>query len=200
MPSKIRLFHAFAVLIFILYTPGYEAMAQGPCPEFMEISRGDRVRIVMSYEAESMQLNFFPNQKGVAMMEITRNNDGEEVWSLYIEIDDRYKDLPINKYSMMGHMLILITEKSAPSFSTDSLVRQERNRCLEKIVGSRLYQRNDRSDDVSVAYTPAGKVIWEKPGIPKMKPRGMRIMGGNEKNQTIITFKRDGTYTLQKPV
>ncbi|WP_291033118.1 hypothetical protein [Dyadobacter sp. 50-39] len=166
----------------------------------MEIPQGDRVRILMSYEAESMKLNFFPNQKGVAMMEITRNKDGEEVWDLYIEIDDRYRDLPINKYSMMGHMLILITDRSATTFSTDSLVRQERNKCLEKIVGSRLYQRNDRSDDVSVAYTPAGKVIWEKPGIPKMKRRGMWIMLGNAKNQTIITFKRDGTYTLQKSV
>ena len=98
------------VLIFTC-TCKMNVQAQENCPDFMEIPQGDRVRILMSYEAESMKLNFFPNQKGVAMMEITRNKDGEEVWDLYIEIDDRYRDLPINKYSMMGHMLILITDR-----------------------------------------------------------------------------------------
>lgn len=129
MDALIRL--VIALALTFTWTWNMNVLAQEGCPDFMEIPQGDRMRILMSYEAESMKLNSFPNQKGVAMMEITRNKNDEEVWNLYIEIDDRYKSLPINKYSMIGHMLMLITDGYAPSYSKDSLIRQERNKCLE---------------------------------------------------------------------
>lgn len=200
MMVKIGMFRSLAAILVVLLLAGETGAAKDSCPEFMEISEGNRTRVLMSYAAESMQLNFFPNQKGVVMMEISRNQNGDEVWSLHIDIDDQYRDLPINKYSMKRHTLILITDKTASSYSLDSVVRDERNRCLERIVGSRLYQRNDRADDVSVEFTPAGKVIWEKPGVPRMKPRRMSWIGGNVNNHTIVTFRHDGTYTLQKSV
>jgi hypothetical protein len=188
----------FLILFYMNWVLGAAGDNTGHCPKFVEMASLHQKRVLYEYEEESRVANLFPNDKGLIMLKISQNEKGEVVWNMTVEIDDRYKIAPPRKYSMMRDLLVLIWDERENATTPDSAVYNEKLRCLERIVGGRVYARNDSEDDISVDFTPNGEVIWGENRLPKMVKRRKKIIAGNLKNETIITFKRDGTILKQK--
>jgi len=169
-----------------------------PC-EFIELPKSER-RLLMEYIVESTTKSFFPNDKGLVMMTITQDSTGQKIWHLMIQIDDSYKDAPSDQYTMLRDYMILITDERIKKPLPDSLGSLNRIKCLEEIIGSRVYRRNDEKGGLSVGVDPAGNVIRDENGKFKMIRMRRRIWAGNLHNNLIIEFKKDGTIEKKIPV
>ena len=169
-----------------------------PC-EFIELPKSER-RILMEYLYDCERREFFPYEKGLVMLTIESNKIGQKRWNLIVQIDDRYKNAPPRQYTMLNDYMILIDDIRINKPAPDSAQLSSRIKCLEEIIGSRVYRSNDDKDDISVAYDIYGNVIRDNNGNHKTVRRKRNIRGGNFHNELIIDFKKDGSIQKIIPV
>lgn len=154
----------------------------------------------MEYIVESTSKGIFEDNKGIVMLTIYRDGAGQKIWDLTVQIDDRYKDAPPDQFTMLADYMILITDNSIKKPLPDSLEALSRIKCIEEIIGSRVYTRNDEKGGLSVEIDHFGKAIRDKNGKFKMTKMRKSIRAGNQHNGLIIEFKNDGTIQKKIPV
>ncbi|MCF0064757.1 hypothetical protein MUK70_04175 [Dyadobacter chenwenxiniae] len=132
------------------------------------------------------------NDKGIVMLREFKNEQGLDCWLLIPSIDDSYKDNPPERFATFQGDIILV-------FSADSMHnvipakgdKNQLNRCLEQIIGDRVYIR------------PTIKGRWTDGVRPfsneKITEGAHRFHGGNG-GTLIIVFNADGTYRKFLPV
>lgn len=169
-----------------------------PC-QYIELTAKEK-EVIAYYIIDGTKRNFFPNDMGVVMISIGKNSAGKKRWYLQTQIDDRYKDSPPNKWTVIWNHVILISDEKVISPSKDTIEIRDRILCLEEVVRGHVYKRIQENGKLTVMVDSTGKVIREKDGRPKMIKMRKNIVGGNSYNELIIEFNEDGTIEKKIPV
>lgn len=121
-----------------------------------------------------------------------RNEEGKLCWLLIPNIDDQYKGNPPNRFtSFNGDIILVFDADSMQNIKTNTGDKDRLNKCLEQIIGDRVYTRpttKSRWTDMIRPYTDI-----------KMEEGTRRISVGNG-GALIIIFNDDGSYKKLLPV
>jgi hypothetical protein len=163
-----------------------------PCRQ-ITITDTTQQRLLYNFITESVRHSYFVNDKGVVV--ITRfihEQNKRPSWLIEAVIDDRYKDNPPVEWAIFNRDVILFYDTKSSQF--DVLKHEatpELLRCLDEVIGDRLYIRPPKRDR------------WmDVPGVngKTRKVRANRIHTGNSNNSKIIIFEADGRITVLVPV
>ncbi len=186
-------------LLWLLFF--YQSYAQQgnppPCSNVQEIKLDTdplRRRILADFLGACIRnKEFLPKyDKGIIHLYQYQNAHGEECWLLMPLIDDSYKDNPPTRFSDFNGDIILVYDADSvghPYKTTGDIAA--RNRCLEQIIGDRVFTR------------PPKRTRWTSMVLPISN---RRMNEGNRRNLTgnggdvIIIFDKKGGYRKSIPV
>lgn len=165
-----------------------------PCDEVkqIDIAPGSIKKSIISKFIQECERNWWKTDKGIIHLAEYKNEQGKLCWLLQQRIDDSYKDNPPDQFADFDGDIILIFEAdSNRNIIPTKKNRDALNRCLEQIVGDRVYIR------------PTIKTRWTSSVLPitnkKLKVGRRRIRGGNG-GSLIIIFNADGSFEQLLPV
>lgn len=142
------------------YIDYQDSIPAPPC-EYVELVGGDtsKYNILKGFVNEMEQKNYFQNDKGIVIMTRYRNEEGDSVWVLSPMIDDRYQDNPPTKFSVFGTgWIVLVYEDNQYNQASGTSNPKAYNKCLEDIIGNRVYLRPKRTDRWTKEYKFAGRL------------------------------------------
>lgn len=164
-----------------------------PCTEVKEIkvdTDSIKRKILFDFIQSSLREHWFSREydKGIVHLCEYHNSQNQLCWLLYSRVDDLYKDNPPNRFADFDGDIILIYDADSTGRVIKTIGdRTSLNQCLEKIIGDRVFIR------------PATKKRWTSAVIPYVNKRryegNRRIMTGGG-GSIIVTFNKDGSYTI----
>ena len=184
---------SWLLVLVLLVAIGLTANAQ-PCHK-VEIATDSVKRAILDkFISESIKTNYFIGDKGMVQVNIYKDEKGRDCWLLLPQIDDSYKDNPPTKYADLdgdGDIMFLVYE--ANSSGIELPFRGDRTaviKCLEAVIGDRLYIRPPKQDRWVEFKDPTGK-------LRRTKKQTITLGNGGS---LIIIFNKDGTYKTLTPV
>jgi len=175
------------------------SVVEFPC-QYIELTAKEK-EVIAYYIIDGTKRNFFLNDMGVVMLKVENDKQGRKTWYLSIEIEDRYKELPPQKWTTWGTYMVLVNDKSDSLVLQDSAALEKRIKCLEEVIGSRLYGRSSNKIDRATVWPdfPLGNILLDQNGKPNIRRVGKQLLLGNSNNGLIIIFNNDGTIERQHP-
>ena len=171
------------LVLMLVAAVGLTANAQ-PC-EKVEIAADLAKRtILQKFISESRQINYFIHTMGIVELRIFTDKEGRNCWLLFPRIDDRYKDNPPTQYATFDHDIILIYQANDSGMALQTKGDTAAlNRCLEDIIGDRVYIRPKKGRLVEVIDIDG-----------KLKRVQSRTITGGSIGEIQVVFNKDGTY------
>lgn len=176
-----KLYLTFAALLL-----SASLLAQ-PCKRVDIATTPQQKMLIREYLQECRQKRYFFEDKGIVTLTIYQDAKGRTCWLLSAMIDDRYRANPLpEQYAFVAHDVFLVYKGdstgrvlSMPTGTT------ERDKCLQEIIGSRVYERSTKKQFM---------YVQEANGQETKYPVTHQF-NGNHWNEQIIRFNRDGTVT-----
>lgn len=172
--------------------------AYAQCGEDRQIVEFDSViisNVLLDYLKDAYKNNAVRNQESKGIFEIIEYTDTKQrrCLSLRTFIDDRYKDKPPLKwaYFFIGHVFLYYegdVNGQAKVYPRD----EEFMKCLEIIVADRVYQRVPPKQRYHQVRKGIDKYVNEVDNTKK-------AMLGNDANNVIYVFEKDGKITRLRP-
>ena len=133
------------LLIFLTFCCGTSS-AVAQCGQNRQIIEFDSLSklTLLEYVQEAYEKSAFRQveRKGIIHLVEYRDLQGRKCWSLYVYIDDRYKDLPPSRWAYVyPRELMLIYEGDENGNIVSRPPDKAFVECLEVIVADRVYQR-----------------------------------------------------------
>jgi hypothetical protein len=163
-----------------------------PCRQTKVSTDTTKIRILNEFITASVINNYFINDKGIIQLNIYKNKEGLTCWLLLPRIDDRYKDNPPPTFEEFRGDIILIYPADANGNELKTPNPEPLNKCLEAVIGDRVYPRPTKKGRWGTPYTI--------PGINRVLNQGLHRMSTGNSGDLIIIFQKDGTYKTLKPV
>lgn len=165
-----------------------------PCNEAKQVKldTDPKKRQILSNYIQDCVRTQWKNDKGIVLLREYQNEQGKSCWLLLPSIDDSYKDSPPDRFASFNGDIILIFDADSRQNIKPSIGNKDQlNRCLEQIIGDRVYTR------------PMIKTRWTDDVMlftGRKKERGAsRISAGNG-GSLIIIFNPDGSYESLLPI
>ncbi|MVM30745.1 hypothetical protein GO755_11940 [Spirosoma sp. HMF4905] len=167
-----------------------------PCTEVQQVkidTNKVKRKVLIDFIHHPVQSNGFNSiyDKGIVHLYEFHNSQGQLCWYLSGLIDDSYKDNPPNRFADVSGDIVLIYEADStgrPLKTTGDKVAK--NRCLEQIIGDRVFTR------------PTIRTRWTSDVLPHINRKRNE---GNHRNITgnggsiLVIFNKDGTYKITYP-
>ena len=182
---------SFLVLMGSGLTP-FQAVAQSiPAPPCKQVDLGidtTKRRILNDFINECYKENSFVYDKGIIHLYIYTDAKGLTNWMLSPHIDDWYKNNPTPTFAVYDSYIILVYAAGTNGNVSINPNPAPVNKCLEDIIGDRVYLNPTRTD----RWVPPYKI----PGLDRIFTEGMRrsVTGGG--GAIIVTFFKNGTYRI----
>jgi hypothetical protein len=171
------------------YVDYQDSIPAPPC-EYVELVGGDtsKYNILKGFVNEMERKNYFQNDKGIVIMTRYRNEEGDSVWMLNPMIDDRYQDNPPTKFSIFGTgWIVLVYEDNQYNQASGTSDPKAYNKCLEDIIGNRVYLRPKRTDRWTKEYKFAGRLYNQG---------AIRVKIDHGKGQKVVFDQKGGHEVL----
>jgi len=184
-------FFSFLVFLGSILNASKAAAQSIPAPPCKQVDLGidsTKRRILNDFISECYKEKYFVYDKGIIHLYIYTDAKGLTNWMLAPSIDDFYKDNPTPTFAVYDDFIILV-------YAADVNARVQRtpepgpvNKCLEDIIGDRVYLHPTRTD----RWVPPYKL----PGMDRVFTEGRRrsVTGGG--GAIIITFFKNSTYRI----
>ncbi len=192
-------------LFFILFLSLFSSFAKAQCAEQNRISINDTITrgILHSYIGESnkhLSLTYDKNNKKKGIYQIITYMDekGRKCLSVRTWIDDRYKDNPPSKWGYLMGDILLYYDGEIDGTERKNVASADFMDCLEIIIGDRVYPRPKPTlrfielKDYNIQNRRSN--FW-KVEIDRTKT----MLNGNDSNNTIFIFEKNGTITSYEP-
>ncbi|WP_080059277.1 hypothetical protein [Spirosoma aerolatum] len=163
-----------------------------PCNEIKEVKLATdpvKKKILFQYIQDCLHNQSFNTtyDKGIINLYEYKNSQNQLCWLLFAQIDDSYKDNPPTRFSdFQGEIILIYDADSTGRVLKTSGDKASLNRCLEQIIGDRVFIR------------PTIKTRWTSSVLPdneKRKEGNHRwVTGGG--GAVIIRFNKDGSYKI----
>jgi|GEM_PF-6372532 len=196
--------HLLAILLLCTLGNASPGLAQAEDCRFVDVFTYAVNRSAMNeYSSYIRKLGGFPHwgengPMGVFLLTQFVNEKGQECWYLETCLDDRYKEQLWTHYAFYNGTLVLINYGDStgrvirPAVSSpgpEGNTMKRRMACIEAIVGDRVYVRPARVKRMIYEQrTPAGPMAWFEQKV---------AITGNPYGRALITFRGDGTFTIQ---
>jgi len=172
----------------IVFKVAAQSIPSPPCRQVDLSIDTTKRRILNDFINECYKENSFVYDKGIIHLEIYTDAKGLTNWILYPRIDDSYKDNPTSSFAVYNSYIILVYAADVNGRVVRTLNPGPVNKCLEDIIGDRVYLRPTRTD----RWVPPYKI----PGLDRVFTEGMRrsVTGGG--GAISVLFYKNGTYKI----
>jgi hypothetical protein len=192
-------------LLFILFLNLFGSLTKAQCAEQNQISIDDTTtrKILHSYIIEAnkhLSLTYDKNNKKKGIYQIITYTDekGRKCISAKTWIDDRYKDNPPSKWGYLLGYILLYYEGDVKGTEQKNTASADFMDCLEIIIGDRVYPRPKptlRFMEIKDYDILNRRSNYWKVEIDRTKTDIL----GNDSNNTIFIFEKNGTITSYEP-
>ncbi|MBN8823783.1 MULTISPECIES: hypothetical protein [unclassified Spirosoma] len=128
--------------------------------------------------------------KGIVHLYEFHNSENKLCWILSATIDDIYKNNPPLRFSdFRGDIILVYDADSTGRVVKTTADKAVLNRCLEQIIGDRVFTR------------PTTRRRWTSdvlPYINRKRNEGNRRFSTGGGGSTLVIFEKDGTYKLSR--
>jgi len=182
---------SFLVLMgssLIRFQAAAQSIPAAPCRQVdLNIDTTKR-RILDNFISACHRENYFVNDKGIIHLYIYTDAKGLTNWKLYPRIDDWYKDNPTPTFAVYKDYIILVYPADVNGRVQTTPEPVPVNKCLEDIIGDRVYLSPTRTD----RWVPPYKML----GIDRISTQGNRVFTTGGGGGIYVTFFKDGTSKI----
>jgi hypothetical protein len=182
---------SFLVLMGSSLTSFQTAAQSIPAPPCRQVDLNidtTKRRILDNFITACSRDNYFVHDKGIILLEIYTNAKGLTNWILTPRINDSYKDNPTPTFAVFNDYIILVYRADVNGRVETTTEPAPVNKCLEDIIGDRVYLRPTRRD----RWVPPYKML----GTDRISTQGRRgdTTGGG--GAIHVLFYKNGTYKI----
>lgn len=181
------------IVIFSLFLVNRGLNAQ--CFEEKQVTLTDSLTLVTlaQYISDAHLHHYAFEKKGIFQIVTYTDKENRKCMSVKTWIDDRYKDTPPLKWGYFwGNYVLLFYEGDSEGNEIHNEPNKEFLACLEKIIADRVYIRPPKMVRYRQIRNHKNELIIEPDPT-------VSVLLGNDSNNTIFIFEKDGTVKKIKP-
>jgi len=181
---------SFLVLMgsMIAFKVAAQSIPAAPCRQVDLKIDTTKHRILDNFISACYKESHFVYDKGIIHLIIYTDAKGLTNWILSPQIDDWYKNNPTPTFAVYDSYIILVYPADVNGNALRTSEPEPVNKCLEDIIGDRVYLNPTRKD----RWVPPYKI----PGLDRVFTEGRRrsVTGGG--GEIHVLFYKNGTYKI----
>ena len=170
------------------YTGYTQSIPAPPCRQVDLSIDTTRKRILDNFISASDRERYFVNDKGIIHLTTYTDAKGLTNWKLSPQIDDWYKYNPTPTFAVYDDYIILVYPADVNGNELRTPETAPVNKCLEDIIGDRVYLRPTRRD----RWVPP----YKEPGLDRVFTQGRRVAVTGGGGEIHVLFYKNGTYKI----